>query len=262
MTTDVNIDPVSGVAYALHGSADGEPLMIGLPLMASMEAVFGPELRAVLDASLAPLSERYRVLLLDYPSIGASQDIAPEALTAERVCADLFAVADAAGFKRFSYWGYSWGAGVGLQLASPGKGRIKALAIGGWPPLRGPYGALADAAELKQHDPEPSSMKVLRSKAQYEQWIHYNRSVEQGWDEAAALARMRELPKLVYFGANGDLVEAGIPVPIASLIRENAGHLSALGWQVLEVPGVGHEVCMRPELFVPVVRKFLDRSLL
>ena len=259
--TALHIDPVSGIAWRVHGPADGEPLMIGLPLMASFEAIFGPELRPVLDGYLAALTDRYRVLLLDYPSIGGSRDIPPQELTAERVCADLFAVADAAGFARFSYWGYSWGGGVGLQLASRGDGRLKALAIGGWPPLHGPYRAIADAAEIKQHDPEASSMKVLRSKAQYTQWIHYNRSVERGWDEATALIAMAVLPKLVYFGANGDLVEAGIPVPIASLIRDNADALQALGWEVLELSGVGHEACMRPELFVPAVRAFLDHSL-
>ncbi|MFO0444000.1 MAG: alpha/beta fold hydrolase, partial [Betaproteobacteria bacterium] len=58
------------------------------------------------------------MLLLDYPSIGRSRDIAPEALTADRVCADLLGVADAAGCERFAYWGYSWGGNVGLQLAT------------------------------------------------------------------------------------------------------------------------------------------------
>jgi pimeloyl-ACP methyl ester carboxylesterase len=256
----IQLDPVSGVAYALHGPVDGEPLMIGLPLMASFKSIFGEALKPALDGYLSRLTDRYRVLLVDYPSIGASRDIAPEQLTAERVCADLLTVASAAGFERFTYWGYSWGGGVGLQLASRSD-RLKALVIGGWPPIGGPYKAIADAAELKQHEPEPSSMMVLRSKAQYTQWVHYNRSVQHGWNEAEAMIGMCELPKLVYFGANGDLVEAGIPVPIASLIRDNAGHLAALGWRLMEVPGVGHEACMQPELFVPLVREFLDRSL-
>ncbi len=254
----INIDPVSGVAYALHGPIDGEPLMIGLPLMASFEDISGAELMPVLDGYLSRLTDRYRVLLIDYPSIGASRDIPPEELTADRVCVDLFAVATAAGFGRFTFWGYSWAGGVGLQLASRDD-RLKALAIGGWPPIGGPYAEITEAATRKQHDPEPSSMKVLRSKAQYAQWIHYNRSV-LAWDEAAALAVMK-LPRLVYYGELGDLVEAGIPVPIASLIRNSRATLEAQGWQVLEVPGVGHEACIRPELFVPGVREFLDRSL-
>ncbi|WP_077034981.1 alpha/beta fold hydrolase [Pelomonas sp. KK5] len=256
----IDIDPISGVAYTLHGPADGEPLMVTMPLMASFTAIFGDVLTPVLDGYLSRLTDRYRVLLVDYPSIGASRDIPPEQLTADRVCADLLAVATAAGFGRFSYWGYSWAGGVGLQLATR-TDRLKALVIGGWPPIGGPYQAIADAAERKQHDPEPSSMIVLRSKAQYVQWIHYNRSVQHGWDETAALKAMRALPKLVFHGELGDLVEAGIPVPIASLIRDKASALRELGWETLEVPGVGHEACIRPELFVPAVRAFLDRSL-
>jgi hypothetical protein len=147
-----------------------------------------------------------------------------------------------------------------LQLASRSD-RLKALVIGGWPPIGGPYKDIADAAERKQHEPEASSMMVLRNKAQYTQWIHYNRSVQHDWNEAAALAAMRALPKLVFHGERGDLVEAGIPVPIASLIRNNAATLRQLGWALMQVPAVGHEACMKPELFVPAVRAFLDRSL-
>lgn len=260
MSIEIQVDPVSGVAYALHGPADGEPLMLTMPLMASHEAIFGPQMLPLRDGYLSRLVDHYRVLLVDYPSIGASIDIAPEQLTAERVCADLLAVATAAGFDRFTYWGYSWGGGVGLQLASR-TSRLKALVIGGWPPIRGPYQAIADAAERKQHDPEPSSRVVLRSKAQYTQWIHYNRSVQHGWDEAAALHAMRGLPKLVFHGERGDLVEAGIPVPIASLVRNHAARLRALGWELLEVPGKGHEACIHPELFVPEILAFLDRRL-
>ncbi|MCX7041117.1 MAG: alpha/beta hydrolase [Gammaproteobacteria bacterium] len=256
----IQLDPVSGVAYALQGPINGEPLMIGLPLMASFESIFGEALKPVLDGYLSRLTDRYRVLLVDYPSIGASCDIAPEQLTAERVCGDLLTVATAAGFERFTYWGYSWGGGVGLQLASRSD-RLKALVIGGWPPIGGPYKEIADAAQRKQHEPEASSMMVLRNKAQYTQWIHYNRSVQHGWNEAAALAAMRAMPKFVFHGELGDLVEAGIPVPIASLIRNNAATLRRLGWELMEVPAVGHEACMKPELFVPAVRAFLDRSL-
>ena len=85
------LDAASGVFYGVHGR--GRPLLIGLPLMASFTSLFGEELRPVLDGCLSRLTDRYQVLLVDYPSIGGSQDIAPEALTADRVCAALLAVA-------------------------------------------------------------------------------------------------------------------------------------------------------------------------
>jgi pimeloyl-ACP methyl ester carboxylesterase len=252
------LDAATGVFYETHGPADGPALMIGLPLMASYAEIFGDELMPVLRGYLDRLTDRYRVLLVDYPSIGGSRDIAPEALTADRVCADLLGVATAAGFDRFAYWGYSWGGAVGLQLAHRSE-RLGALVIGGWPPLGAPYRALLEATRRKQADPEPSSLKVLRSKAQYRQWEHYYASMLD-WPEAPSVARIA-CPKLVMFGAEGDLVEAGIAVPIASTIRAHRATLESQGWRVEEIAGEGHGVCMRPELVVPPVRVFLDGAL-
>ena len=250
------LDPASGVFYELQGQ--GTPLLVGLPLFASFTQIFGSELQPVLDGYLDRLTDRYRVLRVDYPSIGGSRDIAPEDLTADRVCADLLAVASAAGFDRFAYWGYSWGAAVGLQLAAR-TDRLSALVLGGWPPLGAPYDDLLRATRLKQPDPEPSSMKVLRSKDQYRQWETFYASL-QGWPEAESVARIG-CPKLLYFGSEGDLVEAGIPIRIASIIRAQRTRLEALGWVVHELPGQGHGVCMVPEMVLPPVRNFLDRTL-
>jgi pimeloyl-ACP methyl ester carboxylesterase len=174
------------------------------------------------------------------------------------VCADLLSAASAAGFERFAYWGYSWGAAVGLQLAAR-TDRLTALVLGGWPPLGAPYDGILQATRLKQPDPEPSSLKVLRSKAQYRQWETFYVSL-QGWPEAASVARI-SCPKMLYFGGEGDLVEAGIPIRIASIIREQRAALEASGWVVHELPGQGHGVCMVPERVVPPVRDFLDRTL-
>ena len=247
------LDPRTGVHYELHGQ--GRPLLVGLPLMASHAAIFGPESQAVLRGYLDRLVDRYRVLLVDYPSIGASRDIAPTDLSVDRVCADLLGVASAAGFERFAYWGYSWGGAVGLQLAHR-TDRLSALVVGGWPPLGGPYAGILEATRLKQAAPEPSSLKVLRSAAQYRQWETYYASMGD-WDEARSVARIA-CPKLVLFGGEGDLVEAGVPVPIASTIRAHRAELEGQGWEVVEIPGHGHGVTVLPELVVPPVRRFLD----
>jgi len=250
------LDPRTGVHWSLHGS--GRPLMIGMPLMASHAAIFGAEGEPVLRGYLERLTDRYAVLLVDYPSIGKSRDIAPEALTADRVAADLLGTASAAGFDRFAYWGYSWGGAAGLQLAHR-TDRLSALVVGGWPPLGAPTAALLEATRRKQAAPEPSSMKVLRSVDQYRQWETFYASLE-GWDEAASVARIA-CPKLALFGAEGDLVEAGISVPIASTIRARRAELEAQGWQVVEIAGEGHGVTAKPELVVPPVRRFLDAAL-
>ena len=249
-------DERTGIHYALHGH--GRPLMVTLPLMASHVEIFGEAARPLLDGYLSRLTDAYQVLLVDYPGIGRSRDVMPEPLSAERVCADLLGVASAAGFARFAYWGYSWSGAVGLQLATRSD-RLDALVIGGWPPLGAPYAAIHEAARRKAPDPEPSSRVVLRTPAQYRQWIEFYDSLA-GWDEAAAVATIA-CPRMVFFGADGDLIEAGLPVPIASCIRQHRGALEAAGWRVLEVPGHGHGVTAVPELVVPPVRTFLDEVL-
>ncbi len=251
------LDRATGVYFELHGQ--GRPLMLTLPLMASHTAIFGAASEALLHGYLGRLTDRYQVLLVDYPGIGQSRDIAPQELTAERVVADLLGVASAAGFGRFAYWGYSWSGGVGLQLATRSD-RLSALVVGGWPPLGGTYGEILAAARIKAPDPEPSSMVVLRNKAQYAQWITYNASVAEAWPEQQAVAAIA-CPKFVYFGAEGDLVEAGVAVPIASRIRSHRATLQAQGWQVLEIPGHGHAVAMQADLVVPPVRAFLNAVL-
>ena len=250
------LDPASGVYCEVQGQ--GQPLLIGLPLMASFTQLFGAGMQGVLDGYLDRLTDRYLVLRVDYPSIGGSRDIAPDALTADRVCADLLSVASAAGFDRFAYWGYSWGAAVGLQLAAR-TDRLSALVLGGWPPLGAPYQGILQATRLKQADPEPSSLKVLRSREQYRQWEAYYASMLD-WSEAESVARIA-CPRMVYFGGDGDLVEAGVPIRIASIIREHRATLEQQGWTVHEISGQGHGVCMAPELVVPPVRAFLNEAL-
>jgi pimeloyl-ACP methyl ester carboxylesterase len=252
------LDPATGVFFEVQGSPKGRPLMITLPLMASFGEIFGDDLAPVRAGYLDQLKDRYRVLLVDYPSIGRSHDITPAELTADRVCTDLLGVATSAGFERFAYWGYSWGGNVGLQLATRSD-RLTALVVGGWPALAAPYAELLEAARCKLPNPEPSSLKVLRSPAQYAQWIHYGQSIER-WPEREAVSRIT-CPRLNVFGSEGDLVEAGIPVPIATRIRTHRAELEAMGWQVHEISGHGHALCMQPDVAVPPVRAFLDEVL-
>ncbi len=250
------LDPASGVHYEVQGQ--GHPLLITLPLMASHVQIFGEASRSMQGGYLSRLTDRYQVLLVDHPNIGQSRETQPQELTADRVCSDLLSVATAAGFDRFAYWGYSWSGAVGLQLAAR-TDRLSALVIGGWPPLGAPYAGILQATLAKQANPEPSSMTILRNKAQYTQWEHYYRSMLH-WPEAASVAAMA-CPKMVYFGADGDLIEAGTPIRIASIIREHRATLQSQGWQVLEIAGQGHGVCAIPELVVPPVRSFLDAVL-
>jgi pimeloyl-ACP methyl ester carboxylesterase len=114
------------VHYEVHGA--GPTLLIGSPI-----TLFSAE--AIRTGYLDRLTDRYRVVLMHYPS--GNEEAA--SFTPDRVSADMLAVADAAEAERFAWYGFSWGGVVGLQLAAR-TNRLTALICAGWPPLGGPYG--------------------------------------------------------------------------------------------------------------------------
>jgi pimeloyl-ACP methyl ester carboxylesterase len=246
-------DRSRAIHFEIHG--DGTPLLLGFPMMASHAETFGQEGAAVLRDYLERLTDRYRVLLVDYPSIGKSDTIPPGELTADRVCADLLAVAASAGFDGFAYWGHSWGGAVGLQLASRTE-RLSALVCSGWPPLGGPYAEVLQGARLQVANPPAYAMAVLRDPGQYAQWVTFYESIE-GWTEADAVARLA-CPRLAVFGSAGDSDAGGVAIPIASRIRAHRAELEGMGWTVREIPDRDHSMCLDPAAIVPVVREFLD----
>ncbi|MFE4465562.1 alpha/beta hydrolase [Oerskovia sp. NPDC056781] len=92
--------------------------------------------RALVDA----LSPTFCVVAADYEGHRMAHP-APDTLSPENVAADLLAIADAAGAETFAYYGYSWLALSGLQLALRTT-RLSALVMGGFPPRGGPYAGM------------------------------------------------------------------------------------------------------------------------
>jgi dienelactone hydrolase len=121
--------------FEKHGSGPG--LVLGPPVRTSRADALDPQGRskAIRDEYLKQLADRYTVVLLDLPPVApeALKEAVP-ALTADTACADILAVADAAGLDRFAYAGFSFGAGVGVQLAARTE-RLAALLCGSWSPL-------------------------------------------------------------------------------------------------------------------------------
>jgi pimeloyl-ACP methyl ester carboxylesterase len=83
------------------------------------------------------LGDAFQVVAFDYEG-QVLQVPKPDTLTPVNLAGDLLAVADAAGTDRFAYYGYSWLALAGLQLAIR-TDRLAALVMGGFPPIDGPY---------------------------------------------------------------------------------------------------------------------------
>ncbi|TDC94265.1 alpha/beta hydrolase [Nonomuraea deserti] len=94
------------------------------------------------DPALGPslidgLGDAFQVIAFDYQGhVMATPK--PGTLTPAAIAADMVSVADAAGAERFAYYGYSWLAVSGLQLALR-TDRLSALVMGGFPAYGAPY---------------------------------------------------------------------------------------------------------------------------
>ena len=124
----------------------GPALFLGSPISASNSRPGGDPLAAIRQGYLDRLTDRYQVIVMDYPPTGPAAVGAVASFDPAHVCADILAVADAAGADRFAWYGYSWGGVVGLQLAAR-TDRLSALICGGWPPIGASYPDMAVVAQ-------------------------------------------------------------------------------------------------------------------
>ena len=195
------------------------------------------------------LTDRYRVVVIDNSTFENSRANIDASQTADRVCADILAVADAAGVDRFAWFGFSFGGVVGLQLASR-TSRLSALVCGGWPPLGGQY-----AETLAYAEGEAAQGRAITST------VTFYRSI-RGWPEREAVSKFT-CPRMAFAG-NKDEFVAGCcqRIRIGPLIAEHRGELERMGWTVRLIDGFGHELGGRPDVIMPILKRFLDPILL
>ncbi|WP_433236265.1 alpha/beta fold hydrolase [Streptosporangium sp. CA-135522] len=224
------------------------------------------------------LGDTFRVIAFDYEGHVLSTP-KPDTLTPAAVAGDLLAVADAAGADRFAYYGYSWLALSGLQLAIR-TDRLSALVMGGFPPLGGPYAEMLrvtaathemsvsaqDAPRISQSSSEPgdwSSVEVTMTRAQTQQFLTLYQAL-QGFDDRAAQARV-DCPRLCFVGSE-DEIKYGerwgdVHVSMAGPIVDRRGELEDLGWDVRVLDGLDHTGAMQAAHVVPVLRPWLASKL-
>ncbi len=232
--------------------------------------------RALIDG----LSDVFRVVAFDYEG-HVLQVPKPDTLTPANLAGDLLAVADAAGVDRFAYYGYSWLALAGLQLAIR-TDRVAALVMGGFPPLDGPYDqmlqvtaathemAMANAVSPPAREPsgeppgEPdwSQVEVSLSEAQTRQFVTLYQAL-RGFDDRAAQAQLR-CPRLCVVGSADEITYderwGGVQVSMAGPVIRRRAELEALGWQVRVLEGLDHTQAMQAVQVLPVLRPWLIAS--
>lgn len=229
------------------------------------------------------LTDAFQVVAFDYEGHVLAHP-KPDTLTPDNVAADLLAVADAVGASRFAYYGYSWLALCGLQLAIR-TDRIAALAMGGFPPVDGPYDAMrrvtaathgmaaarvpATRADLPAADvvgPDEvdwSTVEVTLSEPQTRQFLTLYRALD-GFDDSAVQGRIT-CPRLCFAGS-ADEIEydqrwGGVRVNMARPLLDRRAELSSLGWEVRVLDGLDHTQAMQAGAVLPVLRPWLEKSL-
>jgi pimeloyl-ACP methyl ester carboxylesterase len=223
------------------------------------------------DAGLRVLTADYEGHLAQHPK--------PGTLSASTVAADLLAIADAAGVDRFAYYGYSWLALAGLQLAIR-TDRLTALSMGGFPPLGGPYGPMlgvtrtAHRMALASRDTQPEastdvrpgdwdSVEFTQTPDQTQQYVTLYESL-QDFDERAAMAQLR-IPRLAFAGAKDNISYGpkwdNAYVPIAEPLREHRDELTTRGWTIELIPDADHMSAMQAATVLPILTPWLTRNL-
>lgn len=218
---------------------------------------------ALAEAGFRVIAADYEAHLTDHPQ--------PRTLTADTLAADLIAVADAASAASFAYYGYSWLALAGLQLALR-TDRLNGLAMGGYPPLGGPYEAMLAVTRVAHRmaldppapigEPTPGdwdSVAFTRTPAQTEQYVTLYESLRD-FREREALSRLR-MRRLAFAGEK-DTIAYGprwddAVVDIAGPLVANRAELVAGGWTVEVVPGADHMAAMQVDRVVPILLPWL-----
>jgi pimeloyl-ACP methyl ester carboxylesterase len=227
-----------------------------------------PNLGHLLAAALAEAG--FRVIAADYET-HLTDHPQPRTLTAGALAADLLAVAAAAAAGEFAYYGYSWLALAGLQLALR-TDRLSGLAMGGYPPLGGPYAAMLavtrTAHRMALDPPAPigaatpgdwDSVPFTRTPAQTEQYVTLYESLRD-FREREALDALR-IPALAFAGEKDTIVYGAgwddAVVDIAGPLTANREELIARGWTVEIIPGADHMSAMQVDRVLPILLPWL-----
>ncbi len=228
------------------------------------------------------LRDRFRVVAFDYE--GQVQKIPkPTTLTAENIAKDFLAIADAVDAHQFAYYGYSWLALCGMQLAIR-TDRLSALIMGGFPPIDGPYKQMlkvtqathamtfapqppTEKAAKKDQSPDSydwSTVKVTMSEPQTKQFVTLYEGLQKFDDRLAQ--KLITCPRLCFAGTNDDIQYGerwgNVRVTMADPIMHNRRELEAFGWDSRLLDDLDHTGAMQPKHVLPVIHPWLEVKLI
>ncbi|MCR8634220.1 alpha/beta fold hydrolase [Paenibacillus radicis (ex Xue et al. 2023)] len=279
----------SEIEVRLAGNPDRKTIM--LPI--AKKTVYGEEAEKLnmwgVDPELGEhfvegLADIFQVLYFDYEGHLLAYPN-PDHLTPEQVVKDLLRIADEMQIRSFSYYGYSWLALVGLQLAIR-TDRLESLIMGGYPPYNGPYlemmtvtnKAYEQALQNEQntvtsHQPSENpeafdwdniTVKIDPRVAKQFMTLYQNL---MGFDDRSIQDRL-QLPKFAFAGEKDTIVYGenfgSVTVDIVGLLERNENQLNELEWDVEILKGndMDHTKAMQPATVLPLIKPWLIEKLL
>lgn len=284
----INLMDESVIKVGLVGNPECHTIM--LPV--AKESVFGQEAENLklwgVDPELGKhfiegLKDRFQVLYFDYEGHRLRHPN-PVNLTPETIVKDLLQIADEMNVKKFSYYGYSWLALVGLQLALR-TDRLESLIMGGFPPLDGPYKEMmvvtnktyeqaldnqnSNVLHEQEDDRNPEKVdwdniivKIDTNQTKQFVTMYKNLMTFNDRDIQHKLA----IPKLAFAGEKDTIVYGenfgSVTVDIVGILQKNKQELVSLGWdvEILKGNGMDHTKAMQPITVLPLIKPWLMKN--
>lgn len=229
------------------------------------------------------LADTFQVLYFDYEGHRLQHPM--ENLTAEQIINDLLLIADEMNVEYFSYYGYSWLALIGLQLAIMSN-RLESLVMGGFPPYEGPYQEMmvvttkTHTQALRNHsgaavpplgsaDPNETdweNVTVTMNPVVTKQFVSLYQSLAPFDDRR--IQHKLSLPKLAFAGEKDTIVYGenfgNVTVDIVGLLTKNKKNLIDLGWDIEILLGndMDHTKAMQPTMVLPLIKPWFKKRLL
>lgn len=288
MEKNIKLADGSEVKAGLAGNPGAPTLM--LPVV--KESVYGQAAEHLRQWGVDPesgkhfvegLADHFRILYFDYEG-HRLQHPNPEKLTPEGIVHDLLTIADEMNIETFSYYGYSWLALVGLQLAIR-TDRLESLTMGGFPPVNGPYKEMLTvtgktyqqaltnlhspaAAEQNSLNPEQVDWDNIQVNINPDQTKQFVTMYEQLKDfDDRAIQHQLVMPRLAFAGEKDTIVYGenfgNVTVDIIGTLEHNKYGLEQLGWdvEILRGAGMDHTKAMQPATVLPLLKPWLIRNL-
>lgn len=222
------------------------------------------------------LADEFQVLYFDYEG-HLFQHPNPENLTPEHIVNDFLHIADEMNVEYFSYYGYSWLALAGLQLAIRSN-RLESLVMGGFPPYEGPYQEMM-VVTAKTHMQALSNQGVAVTQPEGSEnpnetdWENMTVTIDPkvtkqfvtlyqclaAFDDRSIQHKLN-FPKLAFAGEKDTIVYGenfgNVTVDIVGLLKKNMKKLTDLGWdaEVLKGTDMDHTKAMQPAVVLPLIK--------